>query len=204
MDYSEKWGTDVETAVKLALDDLGLTRDEVDVKVLEEPSRGFFGIGSKLAKVRVEKKKPVKMEEKIQEETVRKETVKPVQTEQVEKTEPQEKLQKPQAVRNSETRTTSQKRNNNSRRDRNNHSGKSKKDRREKESREFHEPLEPVIARVPEEDLTVCENHIALDFLAEVTEQMGLSLNISAKQGNDVLYIDIQGKDSVTIIGNRG
>lgn len=204
MDYSEKWGTDVETAVKLALDDLGLTRDEVDVKVLEEPSRGFFGIGSKLAKVRVEKKKPVKMEEKIQEETVRKETVKPVQTEQVEKTEPQEKLQKPQAVRNSETRTTSQKRNNNSRRDRNNHSGKSKKDRREKESKEFHEPLEPVIARVPEEDLTVCENHIALDFLAEVTEQMGLSLNISAKQGNDVLYIEIQGKDSGTIIGKRG
>ena len=204
MDYSEKWGTDVETAVKLALDDLGLTRDEVDVKVLEEPSRGFFGIGSKLALVRVEKKKPVKMEEKIQEETVRKETVKPVQTEQVEKTEPQEKLQKPQAVRNSETRTTSQKRNNNSRRDRNNHSGKSKKDRREKESREFHEPLEPVIARVPEEDLTVCENHIALDFLAEVTEQMGLSLNISAKQGNDVLYIEIQGKDSGTIIGKRG
>lgn len=204
MDYSEKWGTDVETAVKLALDDLGLTRDEVDVKVLEEPSRGFFGIGSKLAKVRVEKKKPVKMEEKIQEETVLKETVKPVQTEQVEKTEPQEKLQKPQAVRNSETRTTSQKRNNNSRRDRNNHSGKSKKDRREKESREFHEPLEPVIARVPEEDLTVCENHIALDFLAEVTEQMGLSLNISAKQGNDVLYIEIQGKDSGTIIGKRG
>ena len=58
MDFSEKWGTDVETAVKLALDDLKLTRDEVDVTVLEEPSRGFFGIGSKLALVRVEKKKP--------------------------------------------------------------------------------------------------------------------------------------------------
>ena len=67
MDYSEKWGTDVDTAVKLALDDLQLTIDEVDVTVLEEPSRGFFGIGSKLAKVRVEKKKPVKVEEKKQE-----------------------------------------------------------------------------------------------------------------------------------------
>ena len=59
MEFSEKWGTDVETAVKLALDELKLTIDEVDVKVLEEPSRGFFGIGSKLALVRVEKKKPV-------------------------------------------------------------------------------------------------------------------------------------------------
>ena len=65
MDFSEKWGTDVDTAVKLALDDLKLTIDEVDVTVLEEPSRGFFGIGSKLALVRVEKKKNlVKEEEK--------------------------------------------------------------------------------------------------------------------------------------------
>ena len=57
MDFSEKYGTDVEEAVNLALLDLDLTIDEVDVTVLEEPSRGFFGIGSKLAKVRVEKKK---------------------------------------------------------------------------------------------------------------------------------------------------
>ena len=62
MDFSEKWGTDVDTAVQLALQDLKLTIDEVDVTVLEEPSRGFFGIGSKLAKVRVEKKKPVEPE----------------------------------------------------------------------------------------------------------------------------------------------
>ena len=59
MDVSEKWGTDVDTAVNLALAELKLTIDEVDVTVLEEPSRGFFGIGSKLALVRVEKKKPV-------------------------------------------------------------------------------------------------------------------------------------------------
>ena len=62
MDFSEKWGTDVDTAVQLALADLKLTIDEVDITVLEEPSRGFFGIGSKLALVRVEKKKPAKPE----------------------------------------------------------------------------------------------------------------------------------------------
>ena len=53
MKYSEKWGVDVETAVNLALKDLKLTRDEVDIEVLEESSSGFLGIGSKLAKVRV-------------------------------------------------------------------------------------------------------------------------------------------------------
>ena len=62
MDYSEKWGRDVDEAVKLALEDLKVSIDEVDVTVLEEPSRGFFGIGSKLALVRVEKKKKAEPE----------------------------------------------------------------------------------------------------------------------------------------------
>lgn len=72
MDFSEKWGTDVEEAVKLALIDLKLERDEVEVTVLEEPSKGFFGIGSKLAKVRVEpkKKEEIKPEPKPEPEII--------------------------------------------------------------------------------------------------------------------------------------
>ena len=65
MKFSEKWGDSVENAVELALQDLKLTIDDVVVTVLEEPSKGFFGIGSKLAKVRVEEKpkaKPAKAE----------------------------------------------------------------------------------------------------------------------------------------------
>lgn len=55
MKFSEKWGDDVESAVELALRDLKCDRSEVEVTVLEEPSKGFLGLGSKLAKVRVEK-----------------------------------------------------------------------------------------------------------------------------------------------------
>ena len=65
MKFSEKWGDSVENAVELALQDLKLTIDDVNVTVLEEPSKGFFGIGSKLAKVRVEEKpkaKPAKVQ----------------------------------------------------------------------------------------------------------------------------------------------
>ena len=58
MDVSEKWGNDIDTAVDLALAELKATRDEVEITVLEQPSRGFFGIGAKLALVRVERKKP--------------------------------------------------------------------------------------------------------------------------------------------------
>ncbi len=76
MDFSEKWGNDVEAATQLALKDLKVSIDEVNVIVLEEPLKGFLGIGSKLAKVRVEKKamsseeiaKPEKKEENIEKE----------------------------------------------------------------------------------------------------------------------------------------
>jgi spoIIIJ-associated protein len=58
LDYSEKWGKDVEEATRLALADLKIPENEASVTVLEQPTKGFLGIGAKLAKVRVEKKDP--------------------------------------------------------------------------------------------------------------------------------------------------
>lgn len=50
----EKTGKTVEDAVQLALDELSLPKERVDVEVLEMPSRGFLGlIGTKPARVRV-------------------------------------------------------------------------------------------------------------------------------------------------------
>lgn len=43
----------VQAAVELALSELGLTQDKVKIEVLEEGSRGLFGLGSKDALVRV-------------------------------------------------------------------------------------------------------------------------------------------------------
>lgn len=45
---------DVQTAVKMALKRLGVTRDRVEIKILREEKRGLFGMkGAQLAKVRV-------------------------------------------------------------------------------------------------------------------------------------------------------
>lgn len=63
MAATEKWGSSVEEAVEIALKEMKLTEDQVNVTVLEEPSKGFFGIGAKLAKVRVEEKEPEKTKE---------------------------------------------------------------------------------------------------------------------------------------------
>lgn len=118
MDFSEKWGKDVKTATELALKDLKCSIDDVKVTVLEEPSKGFLGIGSKLALVRVEKIEKVK----------------------------------------------------------------------------FARP----------DDLVEVTEHVAIDFLKETTEKMGLKLNFRAYENDSNVYVDIEGKDAGTIIGKRG
>ncbi len=179
MDFSEKWGTDIEEAVKLALADLKLERDEVEVTVLEQPTKGFFGIGSKLAKVRVEKKKPEpKTEKKTAFETGKeigkKQSLSSTDTVQVEKEE--KKKEKKES---------------------------SEKSSRKPAHREKEKKVEIVSKERPENLVPVAE-HAAIDFLKEVTEKMGLSLNITAMMNEECIYIDIDGKDSGTIIGKRG
>lgn len=50
----EKTGKTIDEAVENALAEIGLERDQVIINVLEEPSKGLFGIiGGKPAKVRV-------------------------------------------------------------------------------------------------------------------------------------------------------
>ncbi|WP_129599562.1 RNA-binding cell elongation regulator Jag/EloR [Anaerophilus nitritogenes] len=54
MKFTDKTGKTVEEAVKNALDELKVVRDQVEIEVIEEPSRGILGFfGTKPAKVRV-------------------------------------------------------------------------------------------------------------------------------------------------------
>ncbi|MEG1584843.1 MAG: RNA-binding cell elongation regulator Jag/EloR [Anaerovorax sp.] len=185
MDFSEKWGKDVDEAVKLALMDLKLTKDEVDIIVLEEPTKGFFGLGSKLAKVRVEKKEQPKTVEKPKVEKIEKAEVikktemaaQPIKksVEKVEIEKPKQKFDTKESVKS-----------------------ESKIDKREdtKDSK--------FVLREKPVDLVPVTEGVAIEFLKELTEKMGLKLEITAAQNENHLYIDIDGKDSGTIIGKRG
>ena len=159
MDFTEKWGVDVEEAVEYALLDLKCSRDEVEVTVLEEPTKGFLGLGSKPAKVRVEKIKPVE----------------PPKPEKVKEKKVQEK--KPQTKKTHE-----------------------KKSQESKENTVRNIALDDV----DKDSLTVTEDHEALAFLKDITEKMGLQLNFSARTGEDLVYIEMDGQDSRTVIGKRG
>ena len=173
MDYSEKWGKDVDEAVKLALLEIKLSIEEVDVIVLEESSKGFFGLGSKLAKVRVEKKKAgaAKKEENKTPQS---------QPTEVKKQEKQE-------------------------------SHVSKRDEKQNDIKENREESEPQKRRRSEkketerpDNLVETTDHPAALFVKELAEKMELSLEIKAMKNDDSIYIDIEGKDSGTVIGKRG
>lgn len=49
----EKTGATIDAAVESALNELGCTRDEVEIEVLNKGSRGFLGLGASEAKVKV-------------------------------------------------------------------------------------------------------------------------------------------------------
>ena len=175
MDFSEKWGRDIKEAVNLALADLNLTEDQVTVTVLEEPSKGFLGLGAKLAKVRVEKKA----------EQPRKEV----------KAEPEQKEIKKETRK---TEFTERKKEKSSERSRNDSSQNEKAPQKE-EWADYS-----VNIREKPENLEELEESPALDFIKEVVEKMGLDLAVKAFSNEDSIYIQINGKDSGTIIGKRG
>ncbi len=61
--FVEKIGKTVDEAVKMALQELNTTEENVEIEVLEEPTKGLLGIGAKPALVRVSVKEEVAVEE---------------------------------------------------------------------------------------------------------------------------------------------
>ncbi|MEE3362147.1 MAG: RNA-binding cell elongation regulator Jag/EloR [Anaerovoracaceae bacterium] len=181
MDFSEKWGKSVDEAVDLALADLKLTRDEVTVEVLEEPSKGFLGLGSKLAKVRVE---PVKKEEP--------EEAAPSMQESAAQEKPAGPQETAQARGHEHERSDG--RSGGNRRQKQRKNGKKKKPQRERVV---------YISRRPD-DLEPVESCSGVDFLKKVTEDMGLSLEFTAAANEESLYIDMKGDGVGAVIGKRG
>jgi spoIIIJ-associated protein len=65
MKYLEKSAKTIDDAIELALKELNVTKEQVDIEVLDQPSKGIFGlIGTRMARVKVTLKEQQKEEEK--------------------------------------------------------------------------------------------------------------------------------------------
>ena len=184
MRYSEKWGDSIESAVELALLDLKLTRDQVKVTVLEEPTKGFFGIGSQPAKVRVEELAPEKPAE----------PEKPAAAEKPEKKERTER--KPEAEKPAAKEENKEKR-----ADR---PAKKNRDKKQRSKREFKIEGEVLSVSAKPADLVAAPDHPAKKFLEDLIKEMGLEGAVKVAVNADSVYADIEGADTGTIIGKRG
>ncbi|MDR1245486.1 MAG: protein jag [Clostridiales Family XIII bacterium] len=279
LDYSEKWGKDVGEATKLALADLKISENEAVVTVLEQPTKGFLGIGAKLAKVRVEKKEQTEGETAADdvyssqdaEDTAAAEDADDAEKLSIGKVRDLRKNKSDAAVsgaggsgRGFGDRASGSRRSGSERRDRSERREKSdgRGDRKERErggergerqgrgdesrsenkgeSRaywlssnasdkrrrsertdyfDFNKSAKPAeYAERPEsagdkkfslndkpDDLRpVSEGNAAENFFREVTGKMGINIDIHAFENDDCVYIEVEGKDSRTVIGKRG
>lgn len=195
MKSTEKWGVDVETAVELALKDLKADRDEVEVEILEESSSGFLGIGSKLAKVKVSIKESA-------DEPKEKATFDdidailaglPENTSQQLPDEVRAEYDKFEAEETADAEAAEAL-----------HAKERKSEKKGKRNRKKYSlsiednQLEEVKKMDP------AEGHVVETFLRDIAEQMGLDLDFTVKTGEDIVFVEITGKDTGTIIGKRG
>ena len=194
MRSSEKWGVDVETAVGLALKDLKLTRNEVEVEVLEESSSGFLGIGSKLAKVRVTAKedKGSSFKEKATFDDI----------DAILAGLPENSSSKlPDEVRAEYDKYEAEEREDARAREKA-HARSSKKSSKSK-SKKYDLSVEDITLNEVRK-LDPVEGHPVETFLKDIAEQMGIDLKFSVREGEDLVFVEITGKDTGTIIGKRG
>jgi spoIIIJ-associated protein len=191
MRSSEKWGVDVDTAVALALKELKIDRDEAEIEVLEESSNGFLGIGSKLARVRVtarEDKEPeVKGKAKFDD------------IDAILAGLPENSAQKlPDEVRAEYDKFEAEEREDARARER---AHESEKKRRSK--KKYSLSLEDTMLYEVKK-LEPAEDHPLKSFLTDIAEQMGIDLDFTVKASDELVFVEITGKDTGTIIGKRG
>ena len=191
LEVVEKWGDSVDQAVDLALRDMKLTREDVDVEVLEEPTKGFLGIiGNTLAKVRVTKKGAAVQKEEQKEEK---------SFQPVEKKAPEKKIE----VKEQEEEAKEDQKQD--RRWKKNTNKKPLSDLIDTDESLTPDPTaEEIDFQEQIKELPPCEEHVALDFLKDVIKEMGLDLTMKAKANENNVYIELEGPDCGTIIGRRG
>lgn len=227
-DKVEKWGDSIDVAVELALKEMKLTRDEVDVEVLEQPSKRFLGLHKKLAKVRVTKKpEPVHVPEENKDlftEKVR--TAK--RAEKTERKTTEEKTvinafgnstyvvpapnnnavseeENEERISSSSTGTDEriQQRRHEKRERESARRSDSKNQNRswDRNSEEMHTKF---TVTADDKDTVPADDSYAVDFIRKIIKQMDIKAEVHGAMIDDVLYINLSGSEVGALIGKRG
>ena len=204
MSGKEYTAKSIEEALEKALNEMMLTRDDIEYEVLVQPSKGILGFGRKDAVVRVKKKvieelkdivKDIKEERKAVQEIVKEE---PVAVEKPEQAPVQEVI--PEVVEEKIEETADV-------------ISESEVEEIEEVFVQEEEPVyeeiaeEAVSAPAPKADKKEAFANAEVKgkaFLAGIFKEMKLDVTIDAKEKNGYLVFDLKGKNLGILIGRRG
>ena len=207
MKFYEFTGKTEAEAIDQGLQELGLSIADVDVQVVEEGSKGLFGLfGSRPVKVRLtlkdaeedplanllEDKKPAKKAEKKPEPKAEKKTEKPAEKKPALETKAEKKVEK-KAEKKAEPKAAKE-------------SEASEKAEKPAVKAEIRPMEKPEVTMIPAEEITEdSPAGIAHAFLMELTKLMGVDVTIDMgtdAEGN--VYGYINGDTLGILIGRRG
>ena len=190
MRSSEKWGVDVDTAVDLALKELKINREDAEIEVLEESSNGFLGIGSKLARVRVTAREA--------EPAVTKKSSFDDLDAILAGLPENSALTLPDEVRADYDKFEAEEREDARAREK-----AARKEKSRKSKKRYNLSLEDTMLYEVKK-LEPAKDHPLEGFLRDIATQMGIDLDFSVKANDELVFVEITGKDTGTIIGKRG
>ncbi len=193
----EKTGKSVEEAIQAALAELKVNAEDVDVEVLETPSKGFFGFGAKPARIKVTVKEKISEVQKEKNSEVQKEKNSEVQKEknsevQEEKISVAEKISEVQEEKISAAEKISEVQ-------------EEKNSAAEKISEVQEEKIFDDDEEVADKNFDKTEIIAkAKNFLSEVFAEMKVEAEIGVEETGATVVLDLSGKNLGILIGKHG
>lgn len=214
---TEKSAKTIDDAIKSALDELGVGKDDVEVKILDEGKKGFLGLGAKDAVVRVSIKESVINAKNAQAKSNKQENKAEVKQEKTSAPKkpinlPPEKRSEKKIKVEKETKkpvemteemkeaakkvfATPEVRN----------PKKSEKPVKKHEPKPVRTETKPSEPRKPKKISDIPSDQVAVKFLTDIFAAMQLDIKVSASmESDDTLLVNLDGDNMGIVIGKRG
>jgi spoIIIJ-associated protein len=223
MESVEKSAETIEAAIEAGLRELGVASTDVMIEVLEEPSRGVFGIGAKPARVRI-----IFMGQRPMPTPPPAPKKEPVRQERTERSERPEHSGGERRETRSDSRGGDRNRERDNRdrgarrgdRDRDNRDrgGRNRERSRDRQFDDFDvafedpedlefAPQSPIIPDEEADEMAVAGKKILQELLNKMQFETSVTIHKSDpnREGEEVLWIlNVTGKNATTLIGRRG
>lgn len=196
MEYVEVRGKTVDVAVEAALEELGIDRDRADIEVIQQPEKGFLGMGGKDAVVRVKARPAQKRRRRRR------------RGERVDEGRSADKPESPPSDRGARSQSRSEFRSRNSGRSDRSGGGQDRQTRneaakggsgRQNGSRNSDKTEKEATEVSIEEQTPVVES-----FLKGLVEAFGLDGTVTVTTDDDVIVAEVSGPQTEAMVGPRG